>query len=820
VQGRTVKTEILNWQGGSVYAATVNTYNALDQVVQVREYAGSESSGTYQDTTMTYDGYGRLKTKHVPEQNGVTTWDYNADDTVQKVTDARGASQTFAYSNRHLPTSITYAAPGGAGITVPATATFAYDAAGNRTSMTDDTGTTNYSYDSLSRMTSETRTFTGLTGSYPLNYSYNLANALTVLSIPFRSRQIGYNYDTAGRPSGVTASGFSATYYAWPNQYTQNLTSFASNIAYRASGARKSMTYGNSTSEQTTYNPRLQPSSYTLNNMNYQNTNVCCSYPTYSTMTWNYGYYDDGSLKHAWDSTNEWFDRSYKYDHASRLKEASTFRRARGLSPYPAINYPDPYFQSITYDAFDHSNRIGKLYTGEPSDIGTYGNNRRTGWEYDVDGNVISDSSYQQTIDASGINVRSVSHAKVGDGVQYPLQPRLDITQTYNGDGQPAKRVQVSRVPGVVDEFGQPGEPLENTQTTHYVHSSVLGGATVVELGGGDTIHIYAAGQRIARETLGNVSFEHHNPATGIWVTSHGHSSYRTTAREERDPRGAETPLSNPYAGAENYVDWKFGQPLFIEGSDPFDYVPGYTKDGLPMTRGDLGRILAKLGPAGFLVFDVYRIPKTIFSAGEHERYLSEFYVGSVAIELRELLFNYRPSNNNKTRAQSNPTPGFAATEMRTIKKAINKGSELLKEKHCQKGLNKAGINISEVNRIFATLAARPLSDLSSSGYNIFDAETSTDPMIQQFLQSERGKASGGFIAGQNIMLRNAFFSARGSAKINGEVSRALALIHEVIHLTGKNDSDFGGSAKLNDVVIRACFNENYGHKDLAIVSH
>jgi hypothetical protein len=76
-------------------------------------------------------------------------------------------------------------------------------------------------YDSLSRLTSESREFTELSGSYALNYSYNLGNALTSLSIPFRSRQIGYNYDTAGRLSGVTASGFSATYHVWLNQYTQ-----------------------------------------------------------------------------------------------------------------------------------------------------------------------------------------------------------------------------------------------------------------------------------------------------------------------------------------------------------------------------------------------------------------------------------------------------------------------------------------------------------------------------------------------------------------------------------------------------------------------
>ena len=119
----------MNWNGagsfgtgGTVYSATVNTYNALDQITQVRQYGGPVGNPNYQDTTMTYDGYGRLKTRHVPEQqvdpnNGSstdhTTWDYNTDDTVQKITDARGASQTFTYNARHLVTGITYAAPAG-----------------------------------------------------------------------------------------------------------------------------------------------------------------------------------------------------------------------------------------------------------------------------------------------------------------------------------------------------------------------------------------------------------------------------------------------------------------------------------------------------------------------------------------------------------------------------------------------------------------------------------------------------------------------------------------------------------------------------------
>jgi YD repeat-containing protein len=123
----------------------VNTSNARDQLEQVREYAGSESSGTYQTTTMTYDGYGRLKTKHVPEQNTAdTVWTDNADDTIQKITDGRGASTINTYNSRHLITEISYTVPPSSQILVPPTITFTYDGAGNRTSMDDGVGSIDY----------------------------------------------------------------------------------------------------------------------------------------------------------------------------------------------------------------------------------------------------------------------------------------------------------------------------------------------------------------------------------------------------------------------------------------------------------------------------------------------------------------------------------------------------------------------------------------------------------------------------------------------------------------------------------------------------
>ncbi|MDT4956165.1 MAG: hypothetical protein QOJ02_4303, partial [Acidobacteriota bacterium] len=170
--------------------------------------------------------------------------------------------------------------------------------------------------------------------------------------------------------------------------------------------------------------------------------------------------------------------------------------------------------------------------------------------------------------------------------------------------------------------------------------------------------------------------------------------------------------------------------------------------------------------------------------------------------------------------APQNPYPGFDRGKLGDVNKALDKGAKLLKNSDCQKGLAQAGINVSDLLNAFGSLKARPASDPSSRGYNIFYAEKSTDPQVQQFMQTEKGKGAGGFIFGQDVMLRDTFFYARGGAKIAGGVAQALALIHEAIHLTGKSDEFFGGSSKLNDVVIHACFSKLYGHNDLAIVGN
>lgn len=128
--GRLASVEELNWDT-SVYATTSYAYNARDQITQLNQ-AGQLRS-------FSYDDHGRLATRTTPEQ-GAMSYSYNQDDTTNTVTDARGAKTVFSYNARRLPTNISYdlsSVISGQNVAATANVSFAYDAAGHRTSMTD-----------------------------------------------------------------------------------------------------------------------------------------------------------------------------------------------------------------------------------------------------------------------------------------------------------------------------------------------------------------------------------------------------------------------------------------------------------------------------------------------------------------------------------------------------------------------------------------------------------------------------------------------------------------------------------------------------------
>jgi hypothetical protein len=114
------------------------------------------------------------------------------------------------------------------------------------------------------------------------------------------------------------------------------VTTYSSNINYRAFNAVKSLTYGNSKTLSVGYNNRLVVSSYEVPGVvkkSYQRNN-------------------DSSLQFTQDqlTTNSKFDRKYTYDHLGRVSTALSGAEARGGS---ATN-DRPYNETISYDRRNH----------------------------------------------------------------------------------------------------------------------------------------------------------------------------------------------------------------------------------------------------------------------------------------------------------------------------------------------------------------------------------------------------------------------------------------------------------------------------------
>jgi YD repeat-containing protein len=443
VVGRLKQVDELNWNQ-SVYSTTTYSYNVRNQLTQINQ-AG-------QIRSFVYDGHGRLQTRTTPEQ-GATSYSYFGNDTIQTITDARGATTSFNYNSRNLVTSINFGVSGNVAATP--NISFAYDAAGNRTSMTDGLGSVSYAYDQLSRMTSETRTFTNLPGSFALSYVYNLAGELT--SITNQSgAQVGYTYDQTGRPFSVSGSG-----YAGGSNYVTGLS-------YRAFGL-KQMSYANGRTLSVQYDNRMRPTQWSI--------------PGVLRMQYSYTWELSGRLEFARNLDDESLDRWFAYDHVGRLIASRSGNEARlAIGEQVPLLYNGPYSHGYHYDQWGNITQREGWGGPHPQWSQTYTNNKIDGKGYDQAGNLTdAGNGWTFTYDATGQQATSA----IGN-----------VVNVYDGD----------RLRGKKTEYGV---------TTYYVRSSVLGGQVVAELdhtGSWMRGYVYLGGELLAVQQ-GGVNWVHPGPA-------------------------------------------------------------------------------------------------------------------------------------------------------------------------------------------------------------------------------------------------------------------------------------------------------------------
>ena len=196
------------------------------------------------------------------------------------------------------------------------------------------------------------------------------------------------------------------------------------------------------------------------------------------------------------------------------------------------------------------------MWTRYDNESGSYTNdNKRQGWTYDYAGNALTTFDGTYTYDAAGRPVTFTSNQTWKVYPDWPSTPpdgpALETHDTFDGTGQIAKHVNTTREDGTVD-YGDGNYFYwlnETTTNTYYVHSTVLGGKTIAEVGSsgaiGDT-SVYSGGARIATQHHYGYStsaqIECTNPVTGATITTDANASY--PVRQEPDPLGRD--LTSP----------------------------------------------------------------------------------------------------------------------------------------------------------------------------------------------------------------------------------------------------------------------------------
>ena len=316
-----------------------------------------------------------------------------------------------------------------------------------------------------------------------------------------------YTYDEANRQKSIIGTNYS-------------ITQFVNSVFYRAWNVPREVTFGNTRKLTMAHNQRL---SVTHMEMELQG-----SLPP--AIDKDYEYNNDNRLKYSGDNIDPRYDRAFNYDQSRRLNKALSGAEARGSS----TTDDRPYNQFANYDAFDHrtvlnSRHWSKTFPYITSD--SFLNNRRTGWQYDANGNILNDLHRTFTYDAASRLVASSGGS---------------VTQVFDGDGRRVK---------TTDQFG----------TTYYLSSSVLS-EVVAELdnaGNRSLGFIYALGDVLAEESAnGFISFVHKDASRLSVRKTHPTLGVLMEATE-LDPQGADVELEDPYLNEPDYDGRAEGAPLY-----------------------------------------------------------------------------------------------------------------------------------------------------------------------------------------------------------------------------------------------------------------
>jgi RHS repeat-associated protein len=446
---------------------TKYVYDKDDELEDVIQPNGAEQKTEY-------DGAGQVKAQ-IDGNAHKTKYERNALEEVKEVIDPRSRKTVKKYDGAGNLKSVTY--PGSSepnvkyeydeanrltkisypGSSTP-TVTYKYDKDGDRTDMTDGTGTTTYAYDVLDRLErAEDKRSEVLTEV--VKYGYDLASELTKLTYP-NGKEVERGYDKAGRLTSV-------------KDWLGNMTSFT----YNEDSAPTSTIFPASTGEEDKY---FNDGADRMSEASFRKGSTTLASVAYSrdpegnvTTTVTSGLPEEGTTE-------------YTYDKNGRLASAG----------------PAGAATSYEYDSANNLIKIGSTaqHFDEADQLAESG---ATKYEYNERG------EHTKTIPASGPSTTyGYDQAEELTSVSRPEGPQIEDTYAYNGEGlRSSQKVSgattylswdaAEGLPLLLTDstnsyiYGSEGTPVEQVsrvgseETVHYLHHDQQGSTRMLTGSGG-----------------------------------------------------------------------------------------------------------------------------------------------------------------------------------------------------------------------------------------------------------------------------------------------------------------------------------------------
>jgi RHS repeat-associated protein len=390
--------------GGTLSSPSVTLYShdTLGNLLQVNQQGGTTDQSKWRIRTFSYDSLSRLLTSQNPE-SGTISYAYDADSNMLQKTAPQSnqtgsAMQTisYCYDKLNRVTGKAYSAQNCTNGQLPAgtaAVLYTYDTApnaiGRLISLTDQAGSVSYVYDVLGRMSSESRTITGITNvTKSVGYGYNLGGSLKSVTYPSGS-VITYAPDAAGRSISVID--------------IANGVNYLTGATYGPDSGITGFINGNSGSfagitNVFTYNPRLQPCRMTastgavpLNCADNAPSDVGNVFDI--SYEFHQGNGDNGAVFAVVNNKDTTRTQTFTYDELNRLSSAQN--AGTDCSKMTVNGKTEFWGNSYGYDPWGNllSKTVTKCSAESLSVSVTAANQLQNGYTYDAAGNMTHDAT-------------------------------------------------------------------------------------------------------------------------------------------------------------------------------------------------------------------------------------------------------------------------------------------------------------------------------------------------------------------------------------------------------------------------------------------